>query len=201
MCPAHYAGNDTYSCTSYTISNGGGSTATVGVGVSGDFAIDPASTCVTAPNLTAGGTCTAIVLHAPAGIGADSGTLTVSAPGIASVNGTITSSGLAALERTAGSPSFGSTAVTGMGVTRAFTITNQANPATGILTYAVSGTGSDDFDVIGDTCSGDTLASGATCVVTVRFLPSATGARSASLRVTDGSANKTEDIALTGTGT
>ncbi len=103
-CPANYAGNDTYTCATFTVQNGGGSDADVSAAVTGDFEVDPSSSCVTSPTLTAsGGMCDVTILHAPTGIGADSGTLTVSSPGISSVTGDITSSGTAALERTSGS--------------------------------------------------------------------------------------------------
>jgi hypothetical protein len=200
-CPAHWAGSDVFSCTTYTISNGGGSSAALTVGVTSDFDIDAASTCVTSPTLAPAGTCSVIVVHTPTDVGADAGTLTVSSPGVSSVTGMISSSGIPALERTAGSPAFGNASTTGMGVTQVFTIENQANPATSILTYSVTGTHGADFDVTADGCSGGTLSSGADCDITVRFLPSATGARTGTLTVTDGTGNKTEVIAMTGTGT
>jgi hypothetical protein len=200
-CPDHFAGTDVFSCVSWTITNGGGSTAPLTSMITSDYRVAAASTCVSSPNLAAGGMCTVIAEHTPTDVGADNGTVTVSSPGISSVMGTVASNGIPALERTAGSPDFGSSAVMGSGVGRTFTLRNQANPATTILTYSVTGTHAADFDVIDDNCSGRTLSSGATCDMTVRFLPSAAGARTATLTVTDGSGNKTEVIAMMGTGT
>lgn len=207
-CPGttDYAGTGasaSFMCVTYTISNGGGSSTNVTAAITGDFAVDPTSTCVTTPTLGVGGTCTVIVRHTPSDVGADMGTLTVSAPGITSVTGTVSATGVAALT-VAGTATFGSLmvgAMYGAGNTQTFTFTNQTNPSTGILTAGVTGTAAADFDVTGDTCTGGTLAQGATCTITVRFTPSATGTRTASLLLTDGTPNKTATVSLSGTGT
>ena len=47
----------------------------------------------------------------------------------------------------------------------------------------------------------DSLAAGASCQLTVTFRPTATGARSASLRLTDNAAGSPQSIALSGNGT
>lgn len=200
-CPDHFAGSGasaTYACVTYTVSNGGGSAANVSAAVTGDFRVDPTSTCVTSPSLAAGGNCTVIVQHTPPNVGADSGTLTVSAPGIASVTGTISTNGLSALTAT-GTSTFGSVAVGGSGMMQTFTFTNQTDPSTGILFYTLSGSG--DFDVQSDTCSGSTVARSATCTMVVHFVPTSTGTRTATLTLTDGTAEKTAVVNLSGTGT
>lgn len=205
-CPgtADFAGTGafaSFACTTYTISNGGGSATSVTTSITGDFAIDPTSTCVTAPNLGVGATCTVIVRHTPSDVGADTGTLTVSAPsGVASVTGNITGTGVAALTA-AGTTTFGSAMVGNLASMQTFTFTNQTDPSTGVLTYTVTGSGASDFDVIADSCSGVTLARAATCTTTVRFIPSATGTRTATLTVTDGTGNKTAVVNMSGTGT
>jgi len=58
-----------------------------------------------------------------------------------------------------------------------------------------------DFTVVGDGCSGLTLAVGASCSVSIAFNPSAAGTRSAQLVVTDNAPNSPQTAALTGTGT
>jgi hypothetical protein len=52
-----------------------------------------------------------------------------------------------------------------------------------------------------DNCSGGTFARTAGCGTTIRFLPSATGARTATLTVTDGTPAHTAVVTLNGTGT
>ena len=196
-----WAGSDVFSCTTYTVSNTGASSAALTAAVTGDFAVGSTSTCVTSPNLAPAGTCTVIVMHTPTGVGADAGVLTVSAPGVASVTGNISSNGISALERTSGNPAYGTTTVVGGGINRQFLFSNQANPATGLVTYTVTGANAADFDVTYDSCSGTSRpATASTCRIDVRFLPSATGARAGTLTLTDGTANKTAVVALTGTG-
>lgn len=77
------------------------------------------------------------------------------------------------------------------------TITNPDGPVDvrGVL---VTGADSDDFVVVGETCSGP-LAAGASCTVKVRFAPSATGARAATLALRATPAS-TPSVALSGTG-
>jgi hypothetical protein len=78
-----------------------------------------------------------------------------------------------------------------------FVVTNPAQaPATGPIGTSIS---SNRFQIIGDTCAGNTLAPGATCIIQVRFLPITNGVTTADLTV---SANPggTTFITLTGTG-
>ncbi len=204
-CPAHYAGTGTsYSCVTYTITNGGGAPAPVAATVTNDFAIDPSSTCIGATLATSGpsSTCSVIIQHTPTDVGTDSGTLTVSSPGIASVTGTISSSGISALTCTPAG-SFGSAMVGNLAGMVTYNCVNQTAPSTGILTYTIGTPGSAgaDFDVMSDTCTGNSLASGGSCSMTVRFIPSATGTRTATLTVAGDSSAKTAVISMSGTGT
>lgn len=226
-CPARAAGtgpSDFQVCTTYTVSNGGGSASpALSLAVTGDFRIQDSSTCVggsgtglgvastSGISLGTGASCTVIVQHAPQSVGADTGVLTVGATGIASVTGNISSSGISALQHTAtaapgtytaGTVDFGSFAVGAItGSNRVITLTNLTDPATGVLTYSITGTHAADFDMQTDNCSGGTPTRGSGCSVTIRFLPSAAGARTATLTITDGTPEKTAVITLNGTGT
>jgi len=62
-----------------------------------------------------------------------------------------------------------------------------------------AGADADDFVVVGDDCAGEDLAPGETCTARVRFAPSVTGARSATLVARSDSAS-TLDVTLSGTG-
>lgn len=62
-----------------------------------------------------------------------------------------------------------------------------------------SGADADDFVVVGDDCAGEDLAPGDACTARVRFAPSATGARSATLVARSDSAG-TLDVTLSGSG-
>lgn len=198
-CADHYAGGS-FACTSYTVSNNGGSDATnLSLALTGDFAFG-SSTCTVGGSLAPSGTCTVAVLHTPQTVGADSGTLTVGATGIASVTGTISSAGISALTSSA-APTGWTAPIDGSSF-QTITITNQSasTVATGVLTAAISGTNAADFDIEANTCLGVSLAAGGTCSITVRFVPPALGARTATLTVTDGTAEKQVSIALSATG-
>jgi hypothetical protein len=63
-----------------------------------------------------------------------------------------------------------------------------------------TGTAATDFTVTQDMCSGVTVAAGASCTLTITFTPTADGARTASLGVTDNAPASPQVIGLTGTG-
>jgi Putative Ig domain len=58
-----------------------------------------------------------------------------------------------------------------------------------------------DFTVVGDGCSGLTLAAGSSCTMSITFSPNAAGTRTAALIVTDNAPNSPQGASLTGTGT
>jgi centrosomal CEP192-like protein len=62
----------------------------------------------------------------------------------------------------------------------------------------ITGTGAAQFAKTADGCAGTTVASGATCTISVTFAPTSTGARVASLTVDQG--GTTRSIALSGAG-
>ncbi|MBN8615256.1 MAG: choice-of-anchor D domain-containing protein, partial [Deltaproteobacteria bacterium] len=225
-CPSRAVGTgaaDFAVCTTYTISNGGGSASRpLTIAVDDDFLIQDNSTCVggsgtgigtesaTGISLAALGTCTVIVQFAPQTVlGAHTGTLTVGAgAGVTPVTGTISSSATSGLTHsgsgtgyTAGTMDFG-TVARGMFSARTPQITNVTSPSTGSLSYTITGANASDFDVNGDgNASGGVLGAGSSLTMNIRFLPSGTGVRTATLTITDGTAQKTVTITLTGTGT
>ena len=76
---------------------------------------------------------------------------------------------------------FGALAIGATGPTTGFEL---ANAGTGPITLgsgALAGATPGDFTVLADTCSGATLPEGASCTFGIRFSPSATGDRSATL--------------------
>src|ERR671937_167352 len=58
-----------------------------------------------------------------------------------------------------------------------------------------------DFTVVGDGCSGLTLAVGTSCTMSIAFNPQNVGTRTAALVVTDNAPNSPQRASLTGTGT
>ena len=82
---------------------------------------------------------------------------------------------------------------------QAVTVTNTGAASLFINSAAVPNTL--DFTVVGDGCSGLTLAPAASCSVSITFSPTAAGTRSAELTVTDNALNSPQKAPLTGTGT
>jgi len=79
------------------------------------------------------------------------------------------------------------------------TVTNTGSSSLFINSAAVPNTL--DFTVVGDGCSGLTLASGGSCSVSIVFSPSQAGSLTASFVVTDNAPNSPQRAALSGTGT
>ena len=80
------------------------------------------------------------------------------------------------------------------------TVTN-----TGTVPVTINGVGPEndataDFAVVASTCTGATLAPGASCQVSVTFTPHAPGARTASLRFDDSGLGSPHRVSLAGTG-
>jgi hypothetical protein len=85
------------------------------------------------------------------------------------------------------------------------TLSNSGDAPLAIASIAVVGANPADFARSGGSCptTAGSLAVGASCTIAVTFTPAATGARAATLRVTDNSnnvANSTQDVGLSGTG-
>jgi Collagen triple helix repeat (20 copies)/Abnormal spindle-like microcephaly-assoc'd, ASPM-SPD-2-Hydin len=105
------------------------------------------------------------------------------------------------LSPSATSLSFGDQPTGTVSASQAITVTNTGGQALAVMGAAVTGANDSDFIKASDTCSGETLAPGGTCLVRIRFAPEAPGARSASLRITSNDAGSPEIIALAGNGT
>jgi hypothetical protein len=164
----------------------------------GDFVIY-SKTCGT--TLAASASCTATILFAPTTTSTRTASLAfVDAAGTQNValSGLGTSpSGNVTVSPT--SLAWGSFAVGASGGTKVATLQNGSAATITISNIAVSGTNAADFVISSRTCGG-TLASGASCTVTITFSPKAAGARTASLQFTDGVANSPQVVSLSGTG-
>jgi hypothetical protein len=164
----------------------------------GDFT--ETNTC--GKSITATTSCTITVTFNPIAVGARSATLTVTdnAGNVAGTTQTAALSGTGTgVEKISFSPTkltFGSTNVGASSASQKITVSNPGSAPTTISSIAVSPTG--DFTQT-NTCTSP-LAAGSTCAITVVFTPSAPGARSASIVVTDGAAGSPQSIALAGTG-
>lgn len=73
----------------------------------------------------------------------------------------------------------------GSSSTQSATIKNSGSSALKFSQIAVVGRDAGDFKIASDSCTGASVAAGATCKVAVRFTPSQTGTRVANLKFTD----------------
>jgi DNA-binding beta-propeller fold protein YncE len=96
------------------------------------------------------------------------------------------------------SGAFGNTAVGGASATQTFTLSNTTATAVTGVTIPKTTTPA-DFTVQTNNCT-TTLAANSSCALTVAFTPTAAGARSATLAVTDASASDSASTVLSGTG-
>jgi hypothetical protein len=179
-----------------TVTNTGDGTLTIrAIGISGPAAGDytQSNNCLRA--IAPGASCAITVGFAPHGYGVRAATLTLvdDGPGgsqAISLRGT----GTAARPLLSSAfLTFGGGGVGNPTVPQNVVLFNAGNGVLSIGSIAVSG----DF-TIGTTC-GSTLAAGASCTISVTFLPRAVGARSGMVTITDNAG--TQRITLSGVGT
>lgn len=167
-----------------TVSNSGNAPALFGtLVVTGDFT--ETDTCA-GQTIAVGSNCSVQVVFAPTATGARSGQLTIYA-NIAGGQATV------ALNGTGTAPA--AIVLTPLTLTFPATIVNQTAPSQNITVANLGGTpatlsaptlsgNTADFAIYANTC-GATLAPSVSCTVTITFTPTASGARSATLSVTD----------------
>ena len=97
--------------------------------------------------------------------------------------------------------SFGSLTVGQPSSALTLTITSIGGQALSVNTIAITGTNSADFSISTDTCHEPVaLPPNNSCSVLITFTPSATGARSAALTITDNASPSTQSAPVSGTG-
>jgi alpha-tubulin suppressor-like RCC1 family protein len=100
----------------------------------------------------------------------------------------------------AASLSFPSETVGATSPAQSVTLKNEGPATLTVPGEVLAGAGASAFAKTADTCSGATLAAGATCTVTFTFTPSAAGAASATLAFTTSAANTLPAVTLSGSG-
>ncbi len=167
----------------FTITNSGDVATTVAVGgnAGGPFTLGT-STC-SAP-LAAGGSCTIVVNFTPSAAGPISGMFTATA-GAATAMASISGTGIppAQLTITPTTRDYGSV-ITGANTDLTFTVGNSGGATSGAVSFSLGGADASQFAVVaGGTCvSGSTtLSPAATCTVVLRFAPTTSGSKAATL--------------------
>jgi hypothetical protein len=179
-----------------TLTNTGTSTLNISsITTSGDFGLI-ASTKPCGSTLAAGKSCTIDVTFTPTQVGARTGTLTLtdnspSSPQTVALSGT----GTVQATLTPATHTFAATKVGSTSAAATFTLANkQAVALTGI---SISTTG--DFSKSATTCT-SSLAAKAKCTISVTFTPTAVGARTGTLSVSDSAVGSPQTSSLKGTG-
>lgn len=135
----------------------------------------------------------------PTSIGALPGTVSVSDnapanPQKIALNGTAT-----AIQLTPAGLNFGTQPVGTTSLAQTITLSNKSDAAVSITAISITGVDANDFHQT-HTC-GATVASGASCFIKVTFKPTAKGARTAAVSVSDNGGGSPQRVSLTGTGT
>jgi hypothetical protein len=169
------------------------------IAVTGDFA--QTSTCPISPaTLGKGASCTIAVTFTPAGLGALTGTLTVTdSAGNSPQAANLTGIGIQPAVVSPASLTFGSLPLGETSAAMTVTLTNNLSTALTFNTNGISTTG--DFAVATNTCGTGIPAAPSSCTVGVTFTPTATGTRKGTLAFSDNAANSPQTVILGGGGT
>ena len=81
------------------------------------------------------------------------------------------------------------------------TVTNSGTASLIVASAIIGGSNAADFAKATDSCTGATIAPSSTCLVGVKFMPSALGGRSATLSISDNASDSPQVASLSGTGT
>ncbi|HEV2341778.1 MAG TPA: choice-of-anchor D domain-containing protein [Candidatus Acidoferrales bacterium] len=178
------------------------------VGTPGDFALSGPNTCSTAGSLppapASGSSCTISVTFTPAAQGPVSGEVDITdtaptSPQTISLSGTGTAPGVSL---TPSSLNLGSEDIGSTSTAQNATLKNTGSGPLTINSITFTGANPGDFGETNNCpLSPQQLASQNSCIISVTFSPSAKGARSASLSVSDTGPASPQKVAVSGTGT
>lgn len=168
-----------------------------------DFA-SPSNTC--AASIAAGASCAVSVTFTPSVTSGESAALVITVVitngGLSSSQSfdvSLTGSGSATAPGVGLAPTsldFGGQLLTTTSAAKTVTLTNNGNAT---LTINSIVTSPSDFAISNNPC-GASLAVGANCIISVTFAPTAVGARTGTLTITDNAGSGTQSIPLTGSG-
>jgi hypothetical protein len=169
---------------------------------SGDFAQN--NTCpVGSGSLAPGATCTIAVTFTPPASGPRNASLALSGGGFSSPL-SVALTGTGAVPAVTVSPTtvtFGNQGLSTSSAPAAITLTNNGPGVLNVSTIAITGTNATDFAQTNNCPVGPaTLAVSASCTVNVTFSPTAAGANSASISISDNASGSPQTMSLTGTG-
>lgn len=153
-------------------------------------------------SIATGDACTVDVAFTPSATGSRAASLEISSndaasPSLVPLSGTGIQPAIAVAPATV---AFGEQLVSSIGASRSLTVTNSGTGPLNVGRAVISGAADDDYLVNDSGCSGG-VAPGGECTITVRFAPTASGARAATLEVRSDAPGPAPSVSLSGTGT
>jgi hypothetical protein len=194
----------TTAAQSITLTNGSSAALSItSIALTGTNPGDFAQTNNCGSSVAAGTHCTISVTFKPTAAGTRTAAVTLTdnatgSPQTVSLSGTGGSTGAVA-SLSPSSLNFGNEPVDVSSSSQVITLNNTGNAALSITSIAFTGTNATDFTQV-DTC-GATVAAGGNCTIAILFTPLASGARAASLTLTDNASGSPQSVSLSGTGT
>src|SRR5579863_1464503 len=199
--------NTTSAAQTVTLTNTGNAALSIGsLGItganSGDFAqTNNCGSSVAANN----GNCTINVTFTPTATGARAAAVTLTdnatgSPQSFTLSGTGAGAPAPGVSLSAASLTFASQQLNTSSGPQSVTLTNTGNAALNITSIGVTGANSGDFAQTNN-CGSSVAANNGNCTINVTFTPTATGARGASVTITDNAAGSPHSFTLSGTGT
>ncbi len=165
------------------------------IAVSGPFA--QTHTC--GSTLNPGASCTFTVSFTPKAIGLLTGGLSVTDNATGSTQEVSLEGTGTAIQLAPTTLNFGNQPVNTASLAKTITLSNKSSAAVSITSITITGTNAGSFSQT-HTC-GATIASGASCFIKVTFKPTATGAWTAAVSVSDNGGGSPQKVSLSGTGT
>ena len=191
---------------SITLSNTGTAALSIsGIAITGTNSGDFTQTHTCGASLAAGTSCTISVTFKPTATGSRSAGVAITdnasgSPQTAALSGSGVSSSTTgpAVSLSPASLSFGNQTVSTTSTVRYVTLSNTGNAT---LTFSGSFAISGDFHFAGLGTCGSSVAAGASCTISVKFTPTATGTRTGTVTLNDNAPNSPQSISLSGSGT
>jgi probable HAF family extracellular repeat protein len=194
--------NATSAPQSITVTNTGTAPLSItSIALSGSTPADFSFTKTCGASLATGASCMISVTFKPVSAGGKAAVLSIADNASGSPQ-TVALSGIGVAEPTAtlstSSLAFGSEAVSATSASKSISLTNSGAAPLSISSITLSGSTTDDF-AFTKTC-GASLASGASCMISVTFKPVSAGGKAAVLSVADNASGSPQSVALRGTG-
>lgn len=170
--------------------------------LSGDFARN-GGTC--GNSLPAKSNCTITVAFAPTAAGNRSGTLSISHDGLNTavpipLSGTGLAVPVSTISLDASNFAFGDQTIHTTSSAQTLNVSNTGTAPLNFSALTLGGAAATDYSVTGGCAVGTPVAAGGTCALSLRFTPSATGSRDATLLLASDASNGNATVTLGGTG-